>query len=101
MAYRSAPVFFRCRPRKPGLGNGAPPAVHDLARGDGTDDGGRGLSLHRRQSADRDRDPYRKYYGLKMAAFLFMTFAVAMAGASLVVEFVLGALGLSSIFNCE
>jgi hypothetical protein len=36
-----------------------------------------------------------------MAAFLFMTFAVAMAGASLVVEFVLGALGLSSIFNCE
>ena len=39
-------------------------------------------------------DIYRKYYGLKMAAFLFVTFAVAMAGASLAVEFVFGALGL-------
>ena len=39
-------------------------------------------------------DIYRRYYGLKMAAFLFVTFTAAMAGAALVVEFVFGALGL-------
>ena len=27
---------------------------------------------------------YRKYYGLKMAGFLFVTFYVAMAGAALI-----------------
>jgi uncharacterized membrane protein YraQ (UPF0718 family) len=37
---------------------------------------------------------YRKYYGLKMAGFLFVTFSVAMAGAALVVELIFGALGL-------
>jgi uncharacterized protein len=31
-------------------------------------------------------DIYRKYYGLKMAGFLFVTFYVAMAGAALIVE---------------
>jgi uncharacterized membrane protein YraQ (UPF0718 family) len=37
---------------------------------------------------------YRKYYGLKMAAFLLVTFYTAMAGAALIVELVFGALGL-------
>jgi hypothetical protein len=37
---------------------------------------------------------YRKYYGLKMAGFLFVTFYVAMAAAALVVELTFGALGL-------
>src|ERR1700716_579571 len=37
---------------------------------------------------------YRKYYGLKMAAFLFVTFYAAMAGAALIVELVFGTLGL-------
>jgi uncharacterized membrane protein YraQ (UPF0718 family) len=37
---------------------------------------------------------YRKYYGLKMAGFLFVTFYAAMAGAALVVELMFGALGL-------
>jgi uncharacterized membrane protein YraQ (UPF0718 family) len=37
---------------------------------------------------------YRKYYGLKMAAFLFATFYAAMVGAALVVELLFGALGL-------
>ena len=37
---------------------------------------------------------YRKYYGLKMAGFLFATFYVSMAVAALIVEFVFGALGL-------
>src|SRR6266446_5291340 len=37
---------------------------------------------------------YRKYYGLRMTAFLAVTFYVAMAGAAYVVEFVFGALGL-------
>jgi uncharacterized membrane protein YraQ (UPF0718 family) len=37
---------------------------------------------------------YRKYYGLKMAGLLFVTFYVAMAGAALIVEVVFGALGL-------
>jgi len=37
---------------------------------------------------------YRKYYGWKVSAFLFVTFYVAMAGAALVVEFVFGALHL-------
>ena len=37
---------------------------------------------------------YRKYYGMKMAAFLFATFYVAMAGAALIVELVFGMLGL-------
>ncbi|MGI8570792.1 MAG: permease [Methylocella sp.] len=37
---------------------------------------------------------YRKYYGLKMAAFLLITFYVAMAGAALVVEGLFGILRL-------
>jgi len=37
---------------------------------------------------------YRKYYGLKMAGFLFVTFYAAMAGAALIVELVFWALGL-------
>jgi uncharacterized membrane protein YraQ (UPF0718 family) len=37
---------------------------------------------------------YRKYYGLKMASFLFATFYAAMAGAALIVELIFGALGL-------
>jgi uncharacterized membrane protein YraQ (UPF0718 family) len=37
---------------------------------------------------------YRKYYGLKMAAFLFVTFYVAMAAAALIVELIFGAIGL-------
>ena len=37
---------------------------------------------------------YRKYYGLKMAGFLFVTFYAAMAGAALIVELVFGTLGL-------
>jgi uncharacterized protein len=37
---------------------------------------------------------YRKYYGLKMAGFLFVTFYVAMAAAAIMVEAVFGALGL-------
>jgi uncharacterized membrane protein YraQ (UPF0718 family) len=37
---------------------------------------------------------YRKYYGLKMAAFLLVTFYAAMAGAALIVEAVFGILGL-------
>jgi uncharacterized protein len=38
-------------------------------------------------------DIYRKYYGLKMAAFLLVTFYVSMAAAAFVVELVFGALG--------
>src|SRR6202140_3158759 len=37
---------------------------------------------------------YVKYYGLKMAGFLFVTFYAAMAGAALIVELIFGALGL-------
>ena len=37
---------------------------------------------------------YRKYYGKRMMAFLFVTFYAAMAGAALVVEFVFQALHL-------
>ena len=37
---------------------------------------------------------YRKYYGLKMAGFLFVTFYAAMAGAALIVELIFDALGL-------
>lgn len=37
---------------------------------------------------------YRKYYGLKMAGFLLVTFYAAMAVAALVVELVFGAVGL-------
>jgi uncharacterized protein len=37
---------------------------------------------------------YRKYYGWKMSAFLFVTFYVAMAAAALVVELLFGALHL-------
>ena len=37
---------------------------------------------------------YRKYYGLKMASFLFVIFYTAMAGAALLVELIFGALGL-------
>src|SRR6202790_4120064 len=37
---------------------------------------------------------YRKYYGLKMAGFLFVAFYAAMAGAALIVELIFGALGL-------
>jgi hypothetical protein len=39
-------------------------------------------------------DIYRRYYGLKMAGFLLVTFSVAMTGAAYVVEFLFGALGL-------
>jgi uncharacterized protein len=39
-------------------------------------------------------DIYRKYYGLKVSAFLFITFYAAMAGASLLVEFLFAALHL-------
>jgi uncharacterized membrane protein YraQ (UPF0718 family) len=39
-------------------------------------------------------DIYRKYYGLKVSAFLFITFYAAMAGASLIVEFLFAALHL-------
>jgi uncharacterized membrane protein YraQ (UPF0718 family) len=37
---------------------------------------------------------YRKYYGWKMAGFLFVTFYAAMAGAALIVDLIFGALGL-------
>jgi uncharacterized membrane protein YraQ (UPF0718 family) len=37
---------------------------------------------------------YRKYYGWRMAGFLFATFYAAMAGAALVVELIFGTLGL-------
>src|ERR1700724_1656270 len=37
---------------------------------------------------------YGKYYGLKMAGLLFVTFYAAMAGAALIVELIFGALGL-------
>jgi uncharacterized membrane protein YraQ (UPF0718 family) len=37
---------------------------------------------------------YRKYYGLKMAGFLFATFYVAMAGAALIVDLIFGAFAL-------
>jgi uncharacterized membrane protein YraQ (UPF0718 family) len=37
---------------------------------------------------------YRKYYGLKMAGFLLVTFYIAMAGAALIVEAVFAVLGL-------
>jgi uncharacterized membrane protein YraQ (UPF0718 family) len=39
-------------------------------------------------------DIYRKYYGLKMAAFLLVTFCAAMAGAALTVEAIFWMLGL-------
>ncbi|GAA3771636.1 permease [Terriglobus aquaticus] len=39
-------------------------------------------------------DIYRKYYGWKVSAFLFVTFYAAMAGASLLVELALGGLHL-------
>jgi uncharacterized membrane protein YraQ (UPF0718 family) len=39
-------------------------------------------------------DIYRKYYGWRMAAFLFVTFFAAMAGAALVIELAFEALGL-------
>jgi uncharacterized membrane protein YraQ (UPF0718 family) len=39
-------------------------------------------------------DIYRKYYGWKMSAFLFVVFYAAMVAAALVVEFVFGALHL-------
>jgi hypothetical protein len=37
---------------------------------------------------------YRKYYGLKMAGFLFATFYVAMAVAALIVDLIFGAFAL-------
>ena len=37
---------------------------------------------------------YRKYYGMKMAGFLFVTFYVAMAAAALIVEMIFGGFGL-------
>ena len=37
---------------------------------------------------------YRKYYGMKVSAFLFATFYAAMAGAALAVEIIFDALGL-------
>ena len=39
-------------------------------------------------------DIYRRYYGLKMAAFLLVTFYISMAVAALVVEFIFGIVGL-------
>jgi uncharacterized membrane protein YraQ (UPF0718 family) len=39
-------------------------------------------------------DIYRKYYGLKISAFLLIVFYVSMAGAALVVEFLFGLLHL-------
>jgi uncharacterized membrane protein YraQ (UPF0718 family) len=39
-------------------------------------------------------DIYRRYYGVKMAAFLFVTFYAAMAVAALIVEGMFGAIGL-------
>jgi len=39
-------------------------------------------------------DIYRKYYGWKMAGFLFVTFYTAMAIVALIVEAVFGAAGL-------
>jgi uncharacterized protein len=39
-------------------------------------------------------DIYRRYYGLKVAGFLFVTFVAAMAAAALGVELVFGAFGL-------
>jgi uncharacterized protein len=40
-------------------------------------------------------DIYRKYYGLKMAAFIFVTFYVSMALAALGIEFLFQAAGLA------
>jgi uncharacterized membrane protein YraQ (UPF0718 family) len=37
---------------------------------------------------------YRKYYGLKMAGFLFATFYVAMAAAALIIELIFGGFAL-------
>jgi len=37
---------------------------------------------------------YRKYYGLRMAGFLFVTFYVAMAAAALIVDLIFGSLAL-------
>jgi uncharacterized membrane protein YraQ (UPF0718 family) len=39
-------------------------------------------------------DIYRKYYGWKMAGFLFVTFYAAMVGAALIVEAIFAAAGL-------
>lgn len=39
-------------------------------------------------------DIYRKYYGLRMAAFLLITFYAAMAAAAFIVEVAFGALGI-------
>jgi hypothetical protein len=39
-------------------------------------------------------DIYRKYYGLKMAMFILVTFYISMASAALVVEFLFGSLHL-------
>jgi uncharacterized membrane protein YraQ (UPF0718 family) len=39
-------------------------------------------------------DIYRKFYGPRMAGFLFVTFYVAMAAAALIVEAIFGLLGL-------
>ena len=40
-------------------------------------------------------DIYRRYYGWKMAAFIFVTFYATMAAAGLIVEFLFQALGLT------
>src|ERR1700732_1954379 len=37
---------------------------------------------------------YRKYYGLKIAGFLFATLYVSMAGAALIVELIFNGLGM-------
>jgi uncharacterized protein len=37
---------------------------------------------------------YRKYYGMKMAGFLFVTFYVAMAGAALIIQAIFAVFGL-------
>jgi uncharacterized protein len=41
-------------------------------------------------------DIYRKYYGLRMTAFLLATFYAAMVGAALLVEIIFGALGIAA-----
>ena len=44
--------------------------------------------------ADLILNNYRKYYGLKMAGFLFATFYVAMAVAALIVELIFNGFAL-------
>ncbi len=45
-------------------------------------------------------DIYRKYYGLKVSAFLLLVFYISMGGAALAVEFLFGALHLIPQRRC-